>query len=46
MLDERCYRDNYFCFLVVSDRLVSGQNPASATGVAEGIVKLFTPVAV
>ncbi|WP_292824106.1 hypothetical protein [Nostoc sp. JL33] len=31
MLDERFYRNNYFCFLVVSDRLVTGQNPASAT---------------
>ncbi|AUB43067.1 Putative intracellular protease/amidase (plasmid) [Nostoc flagelliforme CCNUN1] len=46
MLDERFYRNNYFCFLVVSDCLVTGQNPASTTGVAEGIVKLLTPLAV
>ncbi|MCC5654758.1 hypothetical protein LC609_34315 [Nostoc sp. XA013] len=32
--------------VVVSNRLVTGQNPVSATGVAEGIVKLLTPVAV
>lgn len=29
--------------VVVSDRLVTGQNPASATGVAEAMVKLLTP---
>jgi putative intracellular protease/amidase len=27
--------------VVVSDRLVTGQNPASATGVGEGIAKLL-----
>ncbi|MHC5748621.1 MAG: type 1 glutamine amidotransferase domain-containing protein [Nostoc sp.] len=37
---------NFQKHVVVSDRLVTGQNPASATGVAEGIVKLLTPVAV
>jgi hypothetical protein len=41
MLDERFYRNNYFCFLVVSDRLVTEQNPASVIGVAEDIVQLL-----
>jgi len=30
----------------LSERLVTGQNPASATGVGEEIVKFLTPVAV
>lgn len=41
---------NFEAYVVVSDRLVTGQNPASATGVAEQMVKLLaqassTPVA-
>ncbi|MBW4525969.1 MAG: type 1 glutamine amidotransferase domain-containing protein [Phormidium tanganyikae FI6-MK23] len=34
---------NFQVKVVVSDRLVTGQNPASATGVAEAMVKLLTP---
>ncbi|MER3494952.1 MAG: type 1 glutamine amidotransferase domain-containing protein [Mastigocladus sp. ERB_26_2] len=37
---------NFQKHVVVSDRLVTGQNPASATGVAEQMVKLLTAVAV
>lgn len=32
---------NFQTHVVVSDRLVTGQNPASATGVGEGMVKLL-----
>lgn len=37
---------NFQKHIVVSDRLVTGQNPASATGVAEEMVQLLTAVAV
>ncbi|MBD2520708.1 type 1 glutamine amidotransferase domain-containing protein [Nostoc sp. FACHB-973] len=37
---------NFQKHVVVSDRLVTGQNPASATGVAEQMVKLLSLVAV
>ncbi|QLE59029.1 type 1 glutamine amidotransferase domain-containing protein [Nostoc sp. TCL26-01] len=37
---------NFQKHVVVSDRLVTGQNPASATGVAEQMVQLLTSVAV
>ncbi|MER3432388.1 MAG: type 1 glutamine amidotransferase domain-containing protein [Leptolyngbya sp. ERB_1_1] len=35
---------NFQAKVVVSDRLVTGQNPASATGVAEAMIKLLTGV--
>ena len=33
--------DNFAANVVVSERLVTGQNPASATGTAEAIVELL-----